>query len=95
MTLEDFLDHLTEENWHTLRRLIELEQGTHEHEDTEALEAYVIAKDYLVSLNYDAIGRTLPCQTCGVHIDAETHAEELGFCVPCQADYFSEESETP
>lgn len=27
MTLEDYLDHLTEENWHTLRELIELERG--------------------------------------------------------------------
>jgi hypothetical protein len=27
MTLEEYLDHLTEENWHTLRELIELERG--------------------------------------------------------------------
>lgn len=92
MTLEDYLDHLTDNNWHTLRRLIELEQGTLEHEDTEALAAYEIAKNYLVNRNPSATQRTLPCQTCGLHIDADTHAEELGFCQPCQADYFSEEN---
>jgi hypothetical protein len=31
---------------------------------------------------------TLPCQTCGVAVDKDTHKEELGFCVPCQHDYF-------
>jgi len=33
---------------------------------------------------------TLPCQTCGVAVDRDTHKEELGFCVPCQHDYFDE-----
>ena len=36
---------------------------------------------------------TLPCQTCGVAVDRDTHKEELGFCVPCQHDYFDEEKE--
>ena len=31
---------------------------------------------------------TLPCQTCGVAVDKDTHKEELGFCVPCHHDYF-------
>jgi hypothetical protein len=40
---------------------------------------------------------TLPCQTCGTPVPADIHAEELGFCQPCQADYFDhsdEEDET-
>jgi hypothetical protein len=36
---------------------------------------------------------TLPCQTCGVAVDKDTYEEELGFCVPCQHDYFDEEKE--
>jgi hypothetical protein len=34
---------------------------------------------------------TLPCQTCGKPVDRDTHKEELGFCVPCQHDYFNQE----
>ena len=30
----------------------------------------------------------LPCQTCGVDVQEDTHKEELGFCVPCQHAYF-------
>jgi len=37
---------------------------------------------------------TLPCQTCGIAVDRDTHKEELGFCVPCQHDYFDEEKES-
>jgi hypothetical protein len=32
----------------------------------------------------------LPCQTCGVDVPEEIHAEEMGFCVPCQHAYFEE-----
>jgi hypothetical protein len=91
MTLEDYLDHLTEDGYHTLRRMIDLEQGTHEQGDGDALTAYTLARDYLLSISADAWGQMLPCQTCGLFIAADTHAEELGFCVPCQADYFSED----
>jgi hypothetical protein len=35
----------------------------------------------------------LPCDTCGVLIDADIHAEELGFCVDCSNAYFSHEDE--
>ena len=28
MTLAEYLEHLTDNNWHTLRKLIELEQNT-------------------------------------------------------------------
>jgi hypothetical protein len=31
---------------------------------------------------------TLPCQTCGTPVPADIHAEELGYCQPCQAEYF-------
>ncbi len=27
VTLKEYLDHLTDQNWHTLRELIELERG--------------------------------------------------------------------
>jgi hypothetical protein len=33
---------------------------------------------------------TLPCQTCGKPVDEDTYEEELGFCVPCQHDYFDQ-----
>jgi hypothetical protein len=36
---------------------------------------------------------TLPCQTCGTPVPADIHAEELGFCQPCQADYFDHEGD--
>lgn len=32
----------------------------------------------------------LPCQTCGTDVPEDIHAEELGFCVPCQHAYFDE-----
>ena len=35
----------------------------------------------------------LPCQTCGEPVPADIHAEELGFCQPCQADYFDHSEE--
>jgi hypothetical protein len=36
---------------------------------------------------------TKPCQTCGTPVDADIHAEELGFCVPCQHAYFDHSDE--
>lgn len=47
MTLDEYLEHLTDNNWHTLRTLIELEQGQLKTIEQEALEAYEVAKDYL------------------------------------------------
>lgn len=35
----------------------------------------------------------LPCIECETPVDAEIHAEELGFCIPCQHDYFNHEEE--
>jgi hypothetical protein len=35
---------------------------------------------------------TLPCQSCGKPVDKDTHKEELGYCVPCQHDYFREDA---
>jgi hypothetical protein len=32
----------------------------------------------------------MPCNTCGTDVPADIHAEELGFCVPCQHAYFQE-----
>lgn len=34
-----------------------------------------------------------PCDTCGVMIDADIHAEELGMCVECSNEYFSHDDE--
>ena len=36
---------------------------------------------------------TLPCQTCGTPVPADIHAEELGFCIPCQHEYFDNDKE--
>lgn len=38
-------------------------------------------------------GRTMPCQTCGTPVDTDTWHEELGFCIPCQHDYFDHSDE--
>lgn len=44
-TLEEYLEHLTENNWHTLRQLIELELGTIRPREREekAYRAYIAA----------------------------------------------------
>lgn len=31
---------------------------------------------------------TMPCQNCGVGVPSDVWAEELGFCVPCQHEFF-------
>lgn len=31
---------------------------------------------------------TRPCQTCGTPVPTDIHAEELGYCIPCQHEYF-------
>jgi hypothetical protein len=38
MKLSDYLEHLTDENWHTLRKLIELQLGQLEEEETRIME---------------------------------------------------------
>jgi hypothetical protein len=38
MKLQDYLEHLTDENWHTLRKLIELQLGQLEEEETRIME---------------------------------------------------------
>ena len=35
-----------------------------------------------------------PCVNCGVMIDAEIHAEELGMCVDCSHAYYTHDCET-
>ena len=40
-----------------------------------------------------SLGKTKPCQNCGVGVPSDVWAEELGFCVPCQHEYF-EHAET-
>lgn len=40
MTLGEYLDHLTENNWHTLRQLIELQQNS--LTEAEARDAHSI-----------------------------------------------------
>jgi hypothetical protein len=32
-----------------------------------------------------------PCDVCEILIDTEIHAEELGMCIDCSNDYFSQE----
>jgi hypothetical protein len=38
MKLSDYLEHLTDENWHTLRKLIELQLGQLEEEEARIME---------------------------------------------------------
>jgi hypothetical protein len=38
MKLSDYLEHLTDENWHTLRKLIELQLGQLDEEETRIME---------------------------------------------------------
>jgi hypothetical protein len=38
MKLSDYLEHLTDENWHTLRKLIELQLGQLEEEEIRIME---------------------------------------------------------
>ena len=40
MTLDEYLEHLTDNNWHTLRQLIELERGTLEPDSRSEEVAY-------------------------------------------------------
>ena len=53
MTLDEYLEHLTENNWHTLRSLIELERETIENKTTEELayRAYLSAKNFMTREN--------------------------------------------
>jgi hypothetical protein len=47
MTIDEYLEHLTEGNWHTLRNLIELERGTLNAQKEQMLEtAYQLAIDF-------------------------------------------------
>jgi len=49
MTLEEYLEELTDTNWHTLRQLIELERGTIEARSYhETMTAYETAKAWLL-----------------------------------------------
>lgn len=41
----------------------------------------------------DVVDATLPCDECGVPVDADIHAEESGMCVECSNDYYDHEEE--
>jgi len=41
----------------------------------------------------DAGDATLPCDECGVPVDADIHAEELGMCVECSNEYYDHSDE--
>jgi type II secretory pathway predicted ATPase ExeA len=57
MKLTEYLEHLTENNWHTLRHLIELEQNAlDEVEAVLAWSAYLRARDYLHSETAERFG---------------------------------------
>lgn len=47
MKLNDYLEHLTDENWHTLRKLIELQLGQLDEEETRIME-----KTYTQAITY-------------------------------------------
>lgn len=48
-TLDNYLEELTDNNWHTLRELIELQQGKLEDlREMQALNAYECAIGYLL-----------------------------------------------
>ena len=67
--------------------------GDYDDETLEAIEwrfSHPEGEDRILPYKKPA---TLPCQTCGTPVDKDTHKEELGFCVPCQHDYFDEEKE--
>jgi hypothetical protein len=50
MTLTEYLEHLTENNWHTLRELIELERNTlGEFDSEQASAAYDKAREHLLA----------------------------------------------
>lgn len=54
MTLDEYLEHLTDNNWHALRQLIELERNTLEADrEAEAMTAYELAKDSLIEASHD------------------------------------------
>jgi hypothetical protein len=60
MTLSEYLEHLTDNNWHTLRELIELEQNTlNEVEAVLTLSAYLRARDYLQSANAERFAKQI------------------------------------
>ncbi len=60
MTLEEYLDQLTEHNWHTLRALIELERGTLTPDLEEETEhAYTAAIETLNAERITRAGRQM------------------------------------
>jgi len=36
---------------------------------------------------------TTPCNPCGIAVDTDIHAEELGMCVDCSNEYFTHADE--
>jgi hypothetical protein len=37
-----------------------------------------------------SLGETKPCNNCGGGVPSDVWAEELGFCVPCQHEFFDD-----
>lgn len=54
-------------------------------------KTYVLRKKTGRMVTHNA--ETKSCVTCGDSVDAEIWDEELGFCVPCSHNYFSQEAE--
>ena len=42
---------------------------------------------------FEITARFLPCEKCGDPVEESIHAEELGFCVDCQHEYFDHSDE--
>lgn len=53
MTLEEYLEHLTDINAHALRQMIEMERETLDPETmAETIAAYTLALDYIVAAKW-------------------------------------------
>ncbi len=48
MNLDEYLEHLTDQNWHTLRKLIEYERQLLDHEEEAiVIDGYRLATEYV------------------------------------------------
>lgn len=50
--------------------------------------------DCFICKGWGYVPNMLPCQTCGVAVNTLTWIEELGFCIPCQHDYFADKCDS-
>jgi hypothetical protein len=82
----------------TIKQTVEYwAEGIEADTEEEAMEIYLQDQDsYYYATQSEKITMEeteKPCVECGVMVDADIHAEELGFCIPCQHEYFSHEDE--